>query len=495
MDKATLYMAIDQAFLPAKEIEAPDLFIGREEEIVQGLHALRSKGASLCIYGQRGVGKTSIAKQLRLVAAGYSRLTDLIGRPDLFVPKQFNLPSVYFGCDQTIRDINDLFRKLLSDRDSFNGICKYNEGVILERTKTRKTDTAKLALKIIGASSSEEKEVEKVVAEIDPVSAFKSVTAEIVDSADTESMIVVIDDFELLADKIGIASIIRTSPVIKFILVGVAEDFKNLVVDHQSVKRNFAEGIIKISPMTEEMLVGILRRAESLLKKIKFEKEVISSIVSLANGYPHWVHLLGKASCIDTVERNNRKVKLENFYRGIERVVKNDPDYDEIYKRAASESRELEMTLKFLAFDKSEEQNLTEISGQLDSRGVDRIISEKCVKTLTDMGILNHIRSGFCIFNDILFKGYVGIRPPLYEGNTKDKLLQESMISTGWVATQGWEYEHVVNWNNLHASYQNAADLLGTAVQLDEDGWAVLSSGEKKPILYNNKGRPIKKPL
>ena len=69
MEKTAQFQLVDQAFLPAREIEIPELFSGRKEEIVQGLHALRSQGASICIYGKRGVGKSSIAKQLRLVAS------------------------------------------------------------------------------------------------------------------------------------------------------------------------------------------------------------------------------------------------------------------------------------------------------------------------------------------------------------------------------------------------------------------------------------------
>ncbi len=74
MDKSKLYRVIDQVFSPAKEVEMPELFSGREDEIVQGIQAMRSDGASLCIYGKRGVGKTSIAKQLRLVAIDNFRL-------------------------------------------------------------------------------------------------------------------------------------------------------------------------------------------------------------------------------------------------------------------------------------------------------------------------------------------------------------------------------------------------------------------------------------
>lgn len=210
MDKISQFKAIDEAFLPAKEIEIPELFSGRKDELIQGLHALRSQGASICIYGKRGVGKSSIARQLRLVASGYTALTDLIGRPDLFDPSLFNLPSVYFYCDDTIKNADDLFRKILADRDSLNGICQYNNGIILKKTKTKHSRTAKLIYNLLEASASEEQETENLVAELDPVSAFKSVTAEIVESANTNSMIVVIDEFERVATKIGIAGIIKT---------------------------------------------------------------------------------------------------------------------------------------------------------------------------------------------------------------------------------------------------------------------------------------------
>ena len=66
MEKAKLLEIIEQAFVPAKEIELPELFSGRKNEILQGVYALRSPGVSLCIYGMRGVGKTSVARQLYL---------------------------------------------------------------------------------------------------------------------------------------------------------------------------------------------------------------------------------------------------------------------------------------------------------------------------------------------------------------------------------------------------------------------------------------------
>jgi hypothetical protein len=45
----------------------------------------------------------SVAKQLRLIAAGDKTLTELIGRPELFEEELFNMPNIYFSCDDTIQ--------------------------------------------------------------------------------------------------------------------------------------------------------------------------------------------------------------------------------------------------------------------------------------------------------------------------------------------------------------------------------------------------------
>lgn len=492
MDKTSKLKLINQAFLPAKEIEMPQLFSGRTDEIVQGLHALRSQGASICVYGKRGVGKSSIAKQLRLVASGYSPLTDLIGQPELFDPELFCLPSVYFYCDDTINDANDLFRKLLCDRDSLYGIARYNDGIILRRTKEKKSSVSRLTFRLLEAVEKEEHETENVVAEIDPVSAFKSVTSELVDSADSNSIVVVIDEFERVANKVGIASIIRTCPHVKFILVGISDDVRSLIRDHESISRHIAEGTIKISPMTSEMLIEIIRRAEAIIKEIKFEQNVIANIVSLADGYPHWVHLLGKLSCIDVVEKNGKTVRLENFQRALERIVRNELTYEDLYMQVTKGDKNNELMLKILALEKEDRFNPEEKYKVADTHNVSYIAWQEYIQSLTSMDILSRIEHRFTGFKDIKFKVYSKIRPPLYPENSVSKIRGENEFYTITSAVNSFELpsrvtSYICDYD-IVASYGNGV----VYAPSDSELIPLWGNTHDEPILYDSKGQPIK---
>jgi Cdc6-like AAA superfamily ATPase len=492
MDKKTQFRIIDQAFLPAREIEMPDLFSGRKEEITQGLYALRSQGASICIYGKRGVGKSSLAKQLRLVASGLPDLTDLVKRPDLFDPDIFNLPSVYFYCDDTIKNADDLFRKILADRDSLNGICKYNDGIILKKTKLKTTQTAKLALRLLEAVSTDEKETENIVAGLDSVAAFKSVTSEIVDSANTDSMLVVIDEFERVSSKLAIAGIIKTCPHVKFILVGIAEDLRMLISNHESVSRHFVEGTIRVNPMSVEMLIEILKRAETKIQDIKFDERVIAKIVALANGYPHWVHLIGKLCCIDAVEQDATTVLMENFERALAKIAQRELIHEDNYLKLTSGSRDKERMLRILASDKGDKINTEERYKIAEQHGISYVDWQYYIRDLTKSDTLEEVQYLLASFKDIRFKVYCEIRPPLYAENAIEKL---TYMGSKWPTFTVENFkldDNVVSYlgaNSTGVVYNKASKFVPISPYYD-DAW-LLSPIDPKPILFDSKGKAI----
>jgi Cdc6-like AAA superfamily ATPase len=52
------------AFTPADEVREPERFAGRKEQLQTLSRALESDGVQIVIYGNRGVGKSSLAHQL-----------------------------------------------------------------------------------------------------------------------------------------------------------------------------------------------------------------------------------------------------------------------------------------------------------------------------------------------------------------------------------------------------------------------------------------------
>jgi predicted ATP-dependent serine protease len=71
------------AFLPAAGVEDPHRFAGRSEEIEELTNALVAKGSVPLIYGQRGLGKSSLALQLARIAQGDVELLSELDLPEL----------------------------------------------------------------------------------------------------------------------------------------------------------------------------------------------------------------------------------------------------------------------------------------------------------------------------------------------------------------------------------------------------------------------------
>jgi MoxR-like ATPase len=54
---------IENAFQPAREITDAVRFAGRKQAVSDAYYALLSDGANIAIVGNRGIGKTSLARQ------------------------------------------------------------------------------------------------------------------------------------------------------------------------------------------------------------------------------------------------------------------------------------------------------------------------------------------------------------------------------------------------------------------------------------------------
>jgi MoxR-like ATPase len=67
--KPSLY-EVENAFQPAKEINDADRFAGRAKPVGDAFLALMAEGANVAIVGNRGIGKTSLARQMQNFGRG-----------------------------------------------------------------------------------------------------------------------------------------------------------------------------------------------------------------------------------------------------------------------------------------------------------------------------------------------------------------------------------------------------------------------------------------
>ena len=73
-------------------------------------------------------------------------------------------------------------------------------------------------------------------------------------------------------------------------LVGVGESITELIGEHPSVQRNLVQ--IEMPPMSDEEIKTIITKGCDLLG-LRVVSAVLDEIAQLANGFPHYAHLLG----------------------------------------------------------------------------------------------------------------------------------------------------------------------------------------------------------
>src|SRR5664279_2996985 len=100
--------ALLNAFTPAQEVTDPLLFAGRSREVKEIADSLQSVGSIPVLYGDRGLGKTSLAVQSQLVAMGDSKLLKNIKADAWVIPETSSFLTFYVTCTDDIRNLEQL---------------------------------------------------------------------------------------------------------------------------------------------------------------------------------------------------------------------------------------------------------------------------------------------------------------------------------------------------------------------------------------------------
>jgi energy-coupling factor transporter ATP-binding protein EcfA2 len=104
------------AFQPAKEISDPKRFAGRRAELEAGAELLAGKN-HIFIYGPRGIGKSSLAKQLEIIAKGNTELLEEIDSS--YKDMKFSFATCFLTRDASVTNINQLLYRLMIDHEGF----------------------------------------------------------------------------------------------------------------------------------------------------------------------------------------------------------------------------------------------------------------------------------------------------------------------------------------------------------------------------------------
>lgn len=286
---------ITNAFTPAREISDADKFAGRSEYVKDSLFGLLTDGSNLAIVGGRGIGKSSLARQIVNISQGDNTLLEKL---NIHHQDKLDFLSFYLACGNNIKNIDDLLIRLLTTRDCLLEWIYDIPNASKELGKLKSglnAGIAKAEAETVGELTSS-KAIQNH--QIDVI--FQNIISEILKSNVAKNgILIVIDEFDQIDDPAGFAKLLKSlatnTPGLKFCIVGVAQDIQYLMKEHGSSDRLFAGSVINLSPMEPDELEEIIDSAENSIEDfITFNEQARKKLIQLANGHPYIIHLIGK---------------------------------------------------------------------------------------------------------------------------------------------------------------------------------------------------------
>lgn len=410
------------AFTPAQVIDDPERFAGRQRELQELAEALEIPGGHIMVYGNRGIGKSSLAQQMMLMAQGHATLIDRLSHKPF---SDFDYLPVYIQCDDYITNINDLIVRLLTTQTGLSDWIPYK----IKQIEASASVGGSINFEVLKLQSKTDAKVTETKPEIssDIMSIFFNALNSIVSAGIAKSgLLIVVDEFDRVSDRSGLASVLKSlDSRVKFALVGVSTNVAELIGEHESVARQFTGGCVKVDPMSKVEISDLFDRAEIALEhEVSFPSETREYISSLAKGHPFLVHLLGRSSTIGALRRNSSTVDVPDAKNALSEIaIKGTaPIQEGTYKQAVAHSYTREIVLKEFSIVDDEEihttsvyQKIAEKLGMKDPAAISvymgHLTSERYGR------VLERTRDRYYRFRDSLFKAYAASRPLIHGPN------------------------------------------------------------------------------
>ena len=306
------------AFHPFAPIDVPEFFAGRTEYIRRLRTELAAPGRHVAIIGERGVGKTSLAQ----------------------------LAYVFLGLDEDHTHFIRCTRKSTFDSIFADVLASAGIEIILNGMESETDGDVRAGIGPFGLSGA--KRVRKTYRRIVPPRGIT--TRLLLEQLGDEAHLVIIDEFDRVEDAETHARVAETikhfsdaRAQAKFVIVGVAETLSGLIREHESLMRSVAQ--IRLERMTLDELDEILARAEQSLP-IRFDRTVRRRLVRLADGFPYFVHLIGRHAALSAAEHlpddpdEAPYVGEHDYAQGLHEALQNvEPGLAEQYETAVVTTR------------------------------------------------------------------------------------------------------------------------------------------------------------
>ena len=277
-DWAAITFEASQLFTPSAPLTEDDLFAGRSEQIRKMLDATAERGKHVILFGERGVGKTSLA---RLIAN--------------FFPKTLRRFYVVRAQVDPTDDFSSLWRKVFRD-------------IHVRISDEEGADSVPVSSLIEGDIYPDD-----VRRELESLFSLNDIP------------IIIIDEYDKISDPSAnelmantIKSLSDYGINVTLVLVGVADNIVELIGEHQSVQRCLEQ--ILMPRMDEDERREVLEKALPRLG-ISIQPAASNKIISLSRGLPSYIHSLGLYAVQNACNRKSLDLIEEDVDVAIARAI------------------------------------------------------------------------------------------------------------------------------------------------------------------------------
>ena len=278
---------LGKIFSPTSPIKEESFFRGRIEQIRRIVDVMNEDGQHAILFGERGVGKTSMAN------ITCRRIT--------------NLYSVKVICNST-----DTFKSLWEralDEVQFTTTTK---GIGF--TPPIQSNLVSLGDHVKGKSEINPHDVQLVLRQFP-----------------NHKFLFVFDEFDNIKDQHArakfadlIKSLSDASTNIKIMIVGIGENVINLIGNHQSLERCLMQ--IRMPRMSDGELKEIITIGFQQMK-MTITNPAVQKILRFSSGFPHYTHLLCKYSIKNALENSTTEVKADELNLAIQQAIENSTEH------------------------------------------------------------------------------------------------------------------------------------------------------------------------
>ena len=283
-----LYFLLGSTFSPHQPINEKELFVGRIELITKVIDATFQAGKHVALFGDRGVGKSSLANSLKSTLVG-------LGRPIVCIKRMCTIEH----------DFGMIWRHVFDDFQA----------------------DGKPVAEILG-SNPNPYDVFKILQDIEP----------------HKRIVIILDEFDRIADERTkslmsdlIKSLSDNDDRTTIVIVGVAKNITGLFSDHASLPRAMQQ--LPMPRMDNSELRQIIT-SRLPGAGMSVSDDVIDAIVSLSQGFPGFTHLIALNAARKAVARKSVAIEDDDLAQALRVVVDEaDQSVTDAYFNAVRSSR------------------------------------------------------------------------------------------------------------------------------------------------------------